>query len=588
MKAADFKQGDIIGNRYTLIERVDQEKQYDNPNSKTGAFGFLWKARDKMNADNFVVVKFFDEDEVKKRFRDTSEALVDRLLKLLKSDPPKIKSDFILTPMSNNVHNEDGVTYYIMPYCSQGDLGKKINKLDDEEVWHVIKDVADGLSAIHNAGKIHNDIKPANLLVDDKHNYVITDLDFIASDGKSTDLGEYVKQMGSIDYCSPERLDGKPLSMSCDIYSLGITISELILGRIPVSEERSDIKKIIPSEYSDSLKNLVAKCLKNNSEERPKAKEISALAIDEINRIERDRRSLGTLADNIKEEVDVWRIIHDVAKDLDGRDAPFGGIRFNDITQSLDRQSWLLWGNGKPVDDGYALADDIASLGRCMQSIVTNGNIQISDMLKKTIDACVRQTKEDRPRADELVQCAERAIQSKKIDFWWLKHRHRNWKRRNWIAATIAMVVVVVAAVLFSLLPQNGNESTLVHDTVTYIDESDTIQYIIDENPKQKGRYHIKFLKSPDFRAYYDGEAKLNDNTGHWELDGRGVLTNTDSNRFDGTFKNNKLQDGKYLWPNGCYYIGNFEEGEPYDGKYFDRAGNLLGSFDKGIYSEIK
>ena len=62
-----------------------------------------------------------------------------------------------------------------MKFCSGGSLDKKIGKLTDLETMAIIRDLSEGLKYLHHSGIIHQDIKPANVLIDEQGHYVLSD-----------------------------------------------------------------------------------------------------------------------------------------------------------------------------------------------------------------------------------------------------------------------------------------------------------------------------------------------------------------------------------------------------------------------------
>jgi serine/threonine-protein kinase len=101
-----------------------------------------------------------------------------------------------------------------------------------QEVIRVIIAVLDALGYAHERGIIHRDIKPANIMLTPQG--VVKLMDFgiarLASDPRVTQTGRTV---GSLFYMSPEQINGKPLDARSDLYSLGISIYEMVTGRRP-------------------------------------------------------------------------------------------------------------------------------------------------------------------------------------------------------------------------------------------------------------------------------------------------------------------------------------------------------------------
>jgi serine/threonine-protein kinase len=107
------------------------------------------------------------------------------------------------------------------------------------DVVFLVKQIASGLDAIHAAGMIHRDIKPANVLVDRAGHVTILDLG-LASRLSST--GWFDDGSGTPNYMAPEQTVSRPISSELafrsDIYQLGVTTFELLVGDVPFDGER--------------------------------------------------------------------------------------------------------------------------------------------------------------------------------------------------------------------------------------------------------------------------------------------------------------------------------------------------------------
>ena len=95
--------------------------------------------------------------------------------------------------------------------------------------------VADGLHALWEAGMVHRDVKPANILLDLTGNAYITDFG-LAKDSDGTVLTRPGQPLGSMDYMPPEQIRGEPVTGAADIYSLGCVVFECVYGRPPFAD----------------------------------------------------------------------------------------------------------------------------------------------------------------------------------------------------------------------------------------------------------------------------------------------------------------------------------------------------------------
>jgi serine/threonine protein kinase len=136
---------------------------------------------------------------------------------------------------------QDGLPYIIMPYMPGGTLGEYVASngcLTLQEAQWYLEQIAAALDYAHQHGCVHCDVKPANILLDGDGSVALSDFgiahmmrrDIIAEQSSSRPPGML---MGTPDYISPEQALGQPLDGCSDIYSLGITLFYLLVGRLP-------------------------------------------------------------------------------------------------------------------------------------------------------------------------------------------------------------------------------------------------------------------------------------------------------------------------------------------------------------------
>jgi serine/threonine-protein kinase len=137
---------------------------------------------------------------------------------------------------------QDGDLHYIvMEYVPGSDLKALIVRqapLPVEQAVMIAEAVAKGLDAAHRLGMIHRDIKPQNIIVGEAGQVKITDFG-IAKSKMSTALTETGVTFGTADYISPEQARGQPAGPQSDLYSLGVTLYEMLTGRLPFSGDSS-------------------------------------------------------------------------------------------------------------------------------------------------------------------------------------------------------------------------------------------------------------------------------------------------------------------------------------------------------------
>jgi serine/threonine-protein kinase len=115
--------------------------------------------------------------------------------------------------------------------------------------------VADGLDALWQAGMVHRDVKPANILLDHAENAYITDFG-LAKDSAGTVLTRPGQPLGSMDYMPPEQIRGDPVTGAADTYSLGCVAFECLVGRPPFADREG--MRVLWAHLQDEPPDLLA------------------------------------------------------------------------------------------------------------------------------------------------------------------------------------------------------------------------------------------------------------------------------------------------------------------------------------------
>ena len=182
--------------------------------------------------------------------------------------------------------------YLVLPYCKLGSSELLIgNQFDDESIWKYILDVSSGLAYLHALTPpiVHQDIKPANILLDDTLHYAITD--FGISSQKGGVHGSYhdEENSGTLAYMAPERFQegAQPIPQS-DIWALGATLCEILTGDVPFGEEggRAQVEEKRPMPdipgVSADVQRIVHACLAKDPKDRPTADQIVQAAEEKL------------------------------------------------------------------------------------------------------------------------------------------------------------------------------------------------------------------------------------------------------------------------------------------------------------------
>ncbi|MES9971903.1 MAG: protein kinase [Candidatus Thiodiazotropha sp.] len=130
-----------------------------------------------------------------------------------------------------------GHYYMAMEYLNGGDLRSQAEQLTLKDLLQIILQVTDALQAAHERGFVHRDIKPANILFRDPQQAVLTDFGIARQTESLTQMTVTGAMLGTPAYMSPEQIAGKPLDGRTDLYSLGITLFELLTGYQPYRGE---------------------------------------------------------------------------------------------------------------------------------------------------------------------------------------------------------------------------------------------------------------------------------------------------------------------------------------------------------------
>jgi len=253
------KIGMNIGERYEIIEKIG-----------TGGMSDVYKAKcHKLN--RFVAVKvlkqeFSENANFVSKFRIEAQAAAGLM-------HPNIVNVY-------DVGEENGIYYIVMELVEGITLKKYIEKkarLSVKEALSITIPICQGIEAAHNNNIIHRDIKPQNIIISKDGKVKVTDFG-IAKAATSNTITSNV--MGSVHYTSPEQARGGFSDEKSDIYSLGITLFEMLTGRVAFNGETTvaiaikHIQEDMPSpreyvaEIPLSVEQIVFKCCQKSPDRR--------------------------------------------------------------------------------------------------------------------------------------------------------------------------------------------------------------------------------------------------------------------------------------------------------------------------------
>jgi serine/threonine protein kinase len=129
----------------------------------------------------------------------------------------------------------NGYHYIVMEYVdgeSLHTLMQKRGALDLTTTFNLIAQIGSALDYAHAQGIVHRDVKPSNILVDQRGRALLTDFG-IAKAVESTRLTHTGTSLGTPEYMAPEQAEGEPVDARTDLYSLGVILYQMLTGRIP-------------------------------------------------------------------------------------------------------------------------------------------------------------------------------------------------------------------------------------------------------------------------------------------------------------------------------------------------------------------
>lgn len=261
--------GMLLGDRYEIIDRVG-----------TGGMADVYKARDQ-RLNRYVAIKILKQEysnDVKfvSKFRGEAQSVAG-----------------LSHPNVVNVYDvgEDDDLYYIVMELVEGITLKKFiekkGKLDVNEAVGIGVQIAQGMQAAHDNNIIHRDIKPQNIIISKEGKVKVTDFGIAKAATSNTITSN---AMGSVHYISPEQARGGYSDEKSDIYSLGVTLYEMLAGTVPfegdstvtvalahIQEEAKILDEVDP-EIPHSLAKIVMKCMQKKPDMRYMT--ASALIVD--------------------------------------------------------------------------------------------------------------------------------------------------------------------------------------------------------------------------------------------------------------------------------------------------------------------
>ena len=248
----------ILDDRYQIIEQIG-----------VGGMAKVYKAKDKL-LDRFVAIKilkdqYAEDDEFLKKFNNEAQSAA-------KLSHINIVNVF---DIGEDLYQGERIHYIVMEYVegqTLKDLIVKEGRLSNHDIIDYSTQIAQALKTAHNAGIIHRDIKPQNILIDNYGLLKVTDFG-IARVSSNATITYTSSILGTVHYISPEQAKGKIVDDKSDLYSLGAVMYEMATGRVPFDADNSvgiavmhiqdkpEAPKNLNPELSDHLNYIIMKLL---------------------------------------------------------------------------------------------------------------------------------------------------------------------------------------------------------------------------------------------------------------------------------------------------------------------------------------
>ncbi len=204
--------GHLLG-RYRLLQKIG-----------SGGMATVYKAHDTVR-NRIVAIKLLSpamaqNAQFSQRFRREARVVM------------QLKHPNIMPVL--DVGEQDGYAYIVMPYIRSGSLAERLQKgpLSPQEGARLVAQIAGALDYAHRQGVIHRDVKPSNILIDEKGNALLADFGLAHIQDTTMSLTGSAL-IGTPTYISPEQVRGEQVDARSDQYSLGIVLYQLITMKVP-------------------------------------------------------------------------------------------------------------------------------------------------------------------------------------------------------------------------------------------------------------------------------------------------------------------------------------------------------------------
>ena len=278
----------VVAERYRLVARI-----------AGGGMGDVWQAVDEVLGRTVALKllrpEYADDEEFRERLRREARAA-------------SSISDAGVVPVFDfgEIERDDAppLSFLVMEYVDGLSLSAEVasmGPLGADRTILILEQTGSALQAAHDAGVIHRDIKPGNILVTPQGDLKITDFG-IARAADSAPLTRTGTMTGTAKYLSPEQARGFPATAASDLYSLGVVAYACLVGQVPF-HEGNDISIALahvqqqppelPADVPDGLRDLVMRMLEKDPADRPSSAGAVAAEARSLRKLDTDTLEVG-------------------------------------------------------------------------------------------------------------------------------------------------------------------------------------------------------------------------------------------------------------------------------------------------------
>lgn len=238
--------GEVFAGRYELLDLIGQ-----------GGMGSVWRVHDRRN-DEVVAAKVLRQSDAAS------------LLRFVRETAFRVQHPHVVTPLG--WAGEDDRVLFTMPIVDGGSVATLVGDhgpLPAPFVAEILRQLLDGLSAVHGSRIVHRDVKPANILLaatgEERPHVYLTDFG-IAAELDGPRLTETNMAIGTRGYMAPEQWEGD-LTPASDLFAVGAVAGYMLTAASPAGARAVSFTR--PVDVPDSLWQLVTDLLREDPADRP-------------------------------------------------------------------------------------------------------------------------------------------------------------------------------------------------------------------------------------------------------------------------------------------------------------------------------